>query len=172
VAHHTIWFGDSYRELLRDIFHRQRLGKDFSLYVHRPTATDASFAPAGCDSFYVLAPVPTLKAGIDWPSIAEEYGDSIVKALSDTMLPELEGHITARFHMTPLDFQERYLSAHGAGFSVAPILRQSAWFRFHNKSEGIRDLYLVGAGTHPGAGLPGVLSSAKVFDSLLPEAWS
>jgi phytoene desaturase len=170
VAHHTIWFGDSYKELLRDIFHRQKLGKDFSLYVHRPTATDASFAPAGCDSFYVLAPVPTMQAGIDWPSIAQEYGDSIVKALSETMLPGLERHITARFHMTPLDFQERYLSAHGAGFSVAPILRQSAWFRFHNKSEGIRDLYLVGAGTHPGAGLPGVLSSAKVLDHVLPEA--
>jgi len=169
VAHHTIWFGDSYKELLRDIFHRQKLGKDFSLYVHRPTATDASFAPAGCDSFYVLAPVPTMKAGIDWLAVAQDYGDSIVKALSETMLPELERHITGRFHMTPLDFQERYLSAHGAGFSVAPILRQSAWFRFHNKSEGIRDLYLVGAGTHPGAGLPGVLSSAKVLDHLVPE---
>jgi phytoene desaturase len=111
-----------------------------------------------------------MKAGIDWLSMAQEYGDSIVKALSETMLPELERHITGRFHMTPLDFQERYLSANGAGFSVAPILRQSAWFRFHNKSEGIRDLYLVGAGTHPGAGLPGVLSSAKVLDHLLPEA--
>ena len=169
VAHHTIWFGDRYKELLSDVFHGSKLVKDFSLYVHRPTATDASFAPAGCDSFYVLSPVPTLKAGIDWLSVAQDYGDSIVKALSDTMLPGLEAHITARFHMTPLDFQQRYLSAHGAGFSIAPILRQSAWFRFHNKSEGIRDLYLVGAGTHPGAGLPGVLSSAKVLDHLLPE---
>ncbi len=172
VAHHTIWFGDRYRELLQDIFHNRELGKDFSLYVHRPTATDPSFAPPGCDSFYVLAPVPTLQSGTDWPTIAQEYGDSIVQALSETMLPGLHRHIKARFHMTPLDFRENYLSTHGAGFSIAPILRQSAWFRFHNRSEGIRDLYLVGAGTHPGAGLPGVLSSAKVLDHLLPEAYA
>jgi len=167
VAHHTIWFGDRYRELLNDIFHKHHLGKDFSLYVHRPTATDASFAPPGCDSWYVLAPVPNLQSGTDWNQIAQEYGDSIVKALSETMMPELEQHITARFHMTPLDFQDRYLSVHGAGFSIAPILRQSAWFRFHNKAEGVANLFLVGAGTHPGAGLPGVLSSAKVLVHLI-----
>ncbi len=167
VAHHTIWFGDRYRELLNDIFHKHHLGKDFSLYVHRPTATDPSFAPLGCDSWYVLAPVPNLQSGTDWNQIAQEYGDSIVKALSETMMPELEQHITARFHMTPLDFQDRYLSVHGAGFSIAPILRQSAWFRFHNKAEGVANLFLVGAGTHPGAGLPGVLSSAKVLDHLI-----
>ena len=167
VAHHTIWFGDRYRELLRDIFHRHRLGPDFSLYVHRPTATDPSFAPAGCDSWYVLAPVPNLQSKTDWPAIAEGYGDSILKALGETMMPGLENHVTERFHMTPLDFRERYLSVHGAGFSIAPILRQSAWFRFHNRAEGVRNLFLVGAGTHPGAGLPGVLSSAKVVDGML-----
>jgi phytoene desaturase len=114
-----------------------------------------------------LAPVPNLQSGTDWNQVALAYGDSIVKALSETMLPDLEQHITARFHMTPLDFEDRYLSLHGAGFSIAPILRQSAWFRFHNKAEGVKNLYLVGAGTHPGAGLPGVLSSAKVLDHLI-----
>lgn len=167
VAHHTIWFGDRYRELLNDIFKRHRLGADFSLYVHRPTATDPSFAPPGCDSWYVLSPVPNLQSATDWNQVAKQYGDSIVKALSDTMLPDLEQHMTARFHMTPLDFEERYLSVHGAGFSIAPILRQSAWFRFHNRAEGVKNLFLVGAGTHPGAGLPGVLSSAKVLDHLI-----
>jgi phytoene desaturase len=172
VAHHTIWFGDRYRELLQDIFHKHHLGDDFSLYVHRPTATDPSFAPPGCDSWYVLAPVPNLQSATDWNAVAESYGDSILKALEDTMMPDLRAHVTERFHMTPLDFQDRYLSVHGAGFSIAPILRQSAWFRFHNRAEGVDNLYLVGAGTHPGAGLPGVLSSAKVLDHLIPQAGS
>ena len=172
VAHHTIWFGDRYRELLQDIFHNHHLGEDFSLYVHRPTATDPSFAPVGCDSWYVLAPVPNLQSGTDWNAVAEGYGDSILQALEDTMMPGLRAHVTERFHMTPLDFQDRYLSVHGAGFSIAPILRQSAWFRFHNRAEGVENLYLVGAGTHPGAGLPGVLSSAKVLDHLVPHAGS
>ena len=170
VAHHTIWFGDRYRELLQDIFHKHHLGTDFSLYVHRPTATDPTFAPEGCDSFYVLAPVPNLQSGTDWEAMAEQYGDSIIQALDETMMPGLRDCITGRFHMTPLDFRDRYLSVLGAGFSVAPIFRQSAWFRFHNRSEGIRNLYLVGAGTHPGAGLPGVLSSARVVDHMVPSA--
>jgi len=170
VAHHTIWFGDRYRELLQDIFHKHHLGSDFSLYVHRPTATDPSFAPPGCDSFYVLAPVPNLQSGTDWDRVARTYGDSILKALGETMMPGLEEHVVERFHMTPADFSDRYLSVHGAGFSIAPILRQSAWFRFHNRAESLRNLFLVGAGTHPGAGLPGVLSSAKVVDRLIPQA--
>jgi phytoene desaturase len=172
VGHHTIWFGDRYRELLQDIFHNHHLGEDFSLYVHRPTATDPSFAPPGCDSWYVLAPVPNLQSGTDWNAVAEGYGDSILNALEETMMPDLRAHVTERFHMTPFDFQDRYLSVHGAGFSIAPILRQSAWFRFHNRAEGVDNLYLVGAGTHPGAGLPGVLSSAKVLDHLIPQAGS
>jgi phytoene desaturase len=135
--------------------------------VHRPTATDPSFAPPGCDSWYVLAPVPNLQAGTDWNDIAEAYGDSILQALEDSMMPNLRAHVVERFHMTPLDFRDRYLSVHGAGFSIAPILRQSALFRFHNRAEGIENLYLVGAGTHPGAGLPGVLCSAKVLDRLI-----
>jgi phytoene desaturase len=168
VAHHTIWLGPRYRELLKDIFDRKLLAEDFSLYLHRPTATDPSFAPAGCDSFYVLCPVPNLQSGINWECEGPRLRDRIVKALGDTILPGLSSVITAEFFRTPGDFQNDYLSVHGAGFSIAPIFRQSAWFRFHNKGEGIRNLYLSGAGTHPGAGLPGVLCSAKVIDSMIP----
>ena len=170
VAHHTIWMGERYRELLNDIFHRQKLSEDFSLYVHRPTATDPSFAPAGRDSFYVLCPVPNLQADIDWAIEGPRLRDRIVDALERTMLPGLKATITADFYKTPEDFQDEYRSVHGAGFSVAPIFRQSAWFRFHNQSESVRNLYLVGAGTHPGAGVPGVLCSAKVIDALIPAA--
>jgi len=170
VAHHTIWMGERYRELLNDIFHRQKLSEDFSLYVHRPTATDPSFAPAGQDSFYVLCPVPNLQADIDWAIEGPRLRDRIVDALERTMLPGLKATITADFYKTPEDFRDEYRSVHGAGFSVAPIFRQSAWFRFHNQSESVRNLYLVGAGTHPGAGVPGVLCSAKVIDALIPAA--
>lgn len=170
VAHHTIWLGERYRELLDEIFNKQVLSHDFSLYLHRPTATDPSFAPEGCDSFYVLCPVPNLQAGIDWSLEEPKLRQRIVAALDRTILPGLADTITAEFSMTPKDFSEDYLSMHGAGFSVAPLFRQSAWFRFHNRAEGIRNLYLVGAGTHPGAGLPGVLCSAKVVDAMVPAA--
>ncbi|MGA0266532.1 MAG: phytoene desaturase family protein [Lysobacterales bacterium] len=170
VAHHTIWLGRRYRSLLEDIFERKLLAEDFSLYVHRPTATDASFAPEGCDSFYVLAPVPNLQANIDWSTEGPALQARIVKALDASLLPGLASSMVEDFFMTPEDFQSDYLSVEGAGFSVAPLLRQSAWFRFHNRAEGLRQLYLVGAGTHPGAGLPGVLSSAKVLDRMVPPA--
>ena len=170
VAHHTIWMGSRYRELLDDIFHRKILAEDFSLYLHRPTATDPSFAPAGCDSFYVLCPVPNLQGRIDWKTEGPRLRDRIVAALDRTILPGLASTITADFFKTPEDFRDEYLSVHGAGFSVAPLFRQSAWFRFHNRAEGIKNLFLVGAGTHPGAGLPGVLCSAKVLDALVPAA--
>jgi phytoene desaturase len=169
VAHHTIWLGERYRELLADIFHHKVLSEDFSLYLHRPTATDASFAPAGCDSFYVLCPVPNLKGSVDWSVEGPRLQARIVAALDKTILPGLADCITSDFSMTPENFRSDYLSAHGAGFSVAPLFRQSAWFRFHNRAEGVRNLYLVGAGTHPGAGLPGVLCSAKVLDALVPS---
>ena len=168
VAHHTIWLGNRYRELLDDIFHRRTLADDFSLYVHRPTATDPSFAPPGCDSFYVLAPVPNLEADIDWQAEAPRLRDRIVRALDRTLLPGLQQTMVSDFFMTPEDFQHDYLSVAGAGFSIAPYFTQSAWFRFHNRGEGPRNLYLVGAGTHPGGGVPGVLSSAKVVDRLVP----
>lgn len=167
VAHHTIWMGERYQELLADIFDHKVLSDDFSLYLHRPTATDPSFAPDGCDSFYVLCPVPNLLGNVDWSQESSRLRDRIVAALSKTILPELESTITAEFFMTPEHFQNDYLSRYGAGFSVSPLFRQSAWFRFHNRAEGLKNLYLVGAGTHPGAGLPGVLCSAKVLDALI-----
>jgi phytoene desaturase len=170
VAHHTILLGVRYRELLDEIFNKKVLSEDFSLYLHRPTATDSSFAPAGCESFYVLCPVPNLQADIDWAVEGPRLRDRIVAALDRTILPGLAETITAEFSMTPRDFKHDYLSVHGAGFSVAPLFRQSAWFRFHNRAEGISNLYLVGAGTHPGAGLPGVLCSAKVVDAIVPAA--
>ena len=167
VAHHTIWLGERYRELLNDIFNRKILADDFSLYLHRPTATDSSFAPTGCDSFYVLCPVPNMLGNIDWAVEGPRLKNRIIQALGASILPDLEATVTADFYMTPENFQKDYLSAHGAGFSVAPLFRQSAWFRFHNKAEGVKNLFLVGAGTHPGAGVPGVLCSAKVVDALI-----
>ena len=169
IAHHTIWLGRRYRELLDDIFHRKILADDFSLYIHRPTATDPSFAPSGCDSFYVLAPVPNLEGDVDWELEAPRLRNRIVAALDKTLLPGLKETMVSDFYMTPADFENDYLSIAGAGFSIAPCFSQSAWFRFHNKGEGPRNLYLVGAGTHPGAGVPGVLSSAKVLDHLVPD---
>lgn len=166
LAHHTIWLGKRFRELIHEIFHGNTLPEDFSLYIHRPTATDPSFAPAGCDSFYVLAPVPNLRAPIDWQSEGPALQDRIIKALESTIMPDLSTHIRSAFYMTPEDFAHDYLSTDGSGFSVAPLFSQSAWFRFHNRSECLDNLYLVGAGTHPGAGVPGVLCSAKVVDRL------
>jgi len=170
VAHHTVWFGERYKSLLRDIFQKKKLADDFSLYVHRPTATDPSFAPDGCDSFYVLCPVPNLAGGQDWSVDGPKLRDRIVAALDASMLPGLKDHITAEFVMTPEDFKNDYLSVDGAGFSLSPFFTQSAWFRFHNRGEGVQNLFFVGAGTHPGAGLPGVVSSAKVLEHLIPAA--
>jgi phytoene desaturase len=170
VAHHTILLGPRYRELLADIFKRRVLARDFSLYLHRPTATDPSLAPAGCDAFYVLSPVPHLGGETDWATAAEPYRAAIAAHLGATVLPGLADHIVSSRMMTPLDFRDRLLSVRGAAFGLEPILTQSAWFRPHNKSEDVGRLFLVGAGTHPGAGLPGVLSSAKVLDTVVPHA--
>lgn len=170
VPHHTILLGPRYRELLRDIFSRKVLADDFSLYLHRPTATDESLAPEGCDAFYVLSPVPHLESGTDWSRAAETYRRAIARRLSDTVLPGLEDEIVTSRMMTPQDFQDRLLSFRGAAFGLEPVLSQSAWFRPHNRSEEVENLYLVGAGTHPGAGLPGVLSSARVLDQVVPDA--
>lgn len=170
VAHHTIALGPRYRELLTDIFDRKVLADDFSLYLHRPTATDPSLAPPGCDAFYVLSPVPHLQSGTDWAEHAEPYRLAIQRRLQETMLPGLADEIVTSRLLTPQDFQDRLSSFRGAAFSLEPVLTQSAWFRPHNRSEEIAGLYLVGAGTHPGAGLPGVLSSARVLDSVVPHA--
>ena len=168
VAHHTIWLGERFKGLLNDIFNKQIATDDFSLYLHRPTATDPSFAPEGCDSFYILCPVPNLQGNIDWDVYGPELRDRIVKALSETIMPDLEAHVTADFWMHPGDFEKQYRATHGAGFSIAPVFRQSAWFRYHNQDPDIDNLYFVGAGTHPGAGLPGVLSSAKALEKMIP----
>ena len=169
VAHHTIWMGPRFKTLLRDIFNRKVLSEDFSLYIHRPTATDDSFAPAGCDSFYVLCPVPNLLGNIDWKIEGPALKKRIILALNNTILPSLIDVITDDFYMTPEDFAADYRSMYGAGFSIAPIFRQSAWFRFHNRDSKLNNLYFTGAGTHPGAGVPGVVSSAKVVEKLILE---
>jgi phytoene desaturase len=170
VPHHTILAGPRYGELLHDIFTRKVLAEDFSLYLHRPSATDPSVAPPGCDAFYVLSPVPHLDAEVDWTVQAEPYRRKIEAFLAATLLPDLPNQIATSLMMTPLDFRDRLLSAKGAAFSFEPVLWQSAWFRPHNRSEELPGLYLVGAGTHPGAGLPGVLSSARVLDRVVPDA--
>ena len=168
VAHHTIWLGPRYKELLQDIFQKKTLAEDFSLYIHRPTATDPTFAPGGMDSFYVLAPVPNLTADIDWGLEAPRLKSRILSALDKNLLPGIYQNAVETFWMTPEDFSRDYLSEAGAGFAGSPTLQQSAWFRFHNQAEGLRNLYLTGAGTHPGAGIPGVLCSAKVIEKLIP----
>ena len=170
VPQHSVILGPRYRDLLTDIFHRQHLADDFSLYLHRPTELDPSLAPAGCEAFYVLAPVPHLGSGTDWEAQAEPFRLAIQRRLEETVLPELGQHLTTSRLMTPLDFQSRLLAYRGAAFSFEPLLTQSAWFRPHNVSEDVDGLYLVGAGTHPGAGIPGVLTSAKVLDEVVPAA--
>jgi phytoene desaturase len=170
IPHHTILLGPRYRELLNDIFERKILPPDFSLYLHRPTATDPSLAPDGCDAFYVLSPVPHLESGTDWATRAEPYRKILETYLSETTIPDLAQNIVTSRVMTPQDFHDRLLSFKGAAFGFEPTLGQSAWFRPHNKSEDIDRLYLVGAGTHPGAGVPGVLSSARVLDLVVPHA--
>jgi phytoene desaturase len=195
VAHHTIVLGKQYKELIDDLFDRFGLeGEDTSVYLHRPTCTDPSMAPAGCESFYVLVPVPNnqpLKSNrrrwrrdngagmeialradgsIDWAVMGPKMRDATVKYLERTILPNLSETIVDDFYVTPDHFEKNLNSMHGAGFSIQPIFSQSAWFRFHNKAPGIDGLYFVGAGTHPGAGMPGVLCSAKVLDHVVPDA--
>jgi phytoene desaturase len=161
VAHHTVVFGPRYRGLLDDIFHGAELPDDFSLYLHAPHVTDPSLAPAGGGTFYVLAPVPHLgNAPLDWSAIGDGYGERILAAL-ERVLPDLRRHVVVRRHFTPADFAHELVSYQGSAFSVAPTLRQSAYFRPHNKDARIPGLYLVGAGTHPGAGVPGVINGAK-----------
>lgn len=168
VPHHMILMGPRYQGLLQDIFKHKVLSKDFSLYLHRPSATDPGVAPPGCDCFYVLAPVPHLGSGTDWHAQAEPFRQSIAAALESSVLPGLSRHVVSSMVTTPLDFRHRLLSLQGAAFGLEPILLQSAWFRPHNRSEDIDGLYMVGAGTHPGAGVPGVLMSAKALESVLP----
>ena len=172
VAHHTILLGPRYKPLLKDIFKNKVLAEDFSLYLHRPTATDPSLAPAGHDGFYVLSPVPHLDAGVDWEQQSEPYRKKIEAFLSQTVMPNLSEHLVTSHVLNPQGFRDDLLSVKGAAFGMEPVLLQSAFFRPHNTSEDIENLFLVGAGTHPGAGVPGVLSSAKVLERVLPDSAS
>jgi phytoene desaturase len=172
VPHHIILMGPRYKELIADIFDRKILADDVSLYLHRPTASDPSLAPAGCDTFYVLSPVPHLDGKTDWRVEAERYKQMIAKRLHQTVLPHFQADIVSERVMTPLDFEGRLSSFKGAAFGLEPVLTQSAWFRPHNKGAGLSNLYLVGAGTHPGAGVPGVISSARVLDAVVPHGES
>ena len=170
IAHHEILMGPRYRELLEDVFKKKILARDFSLYLHRPTATDRSLAPAGSDAWYVLSPVPHLGGKIDWAETASSYRDSIVAYLEDRYLPGLSSSITTERQIDPRYFRDTLNSHLGSAFSVEPILTQSAWFRPHNRSEDVPNLYVTGAGTHPGAGLPGVLSSGKIVADMIGNA--
>ena len=171
VAHHTIILGEKYKDLLHEMFDLKQLEpSDFSVYLHRPTATDPSMAPAGCDAFYVLVPVPNLQGGQDWSKIGDDYRDRVVAYLERTHLPGLSACITEDFYVTPNHFRDELNSLHGAGFGIQPTFTQSAYWRFHNKSDDVAGLYFVGASTHPGAGMPGVLMSAKVLERVLPAA--
>ena len=167
VAHHTIYFGKSYKDHLNKIFEKKELSEDISYYLHRPTATDPSMAPPGQDCFYVLVPVPNNLSNINWHKEGEKFKQLIINKMSEQILPNLKENITADFYVTPDYFENDLSTLHGSGFSIQPKFTQSAYFRFHNKSEIFNNLYFVGAGTHPGAGIPGVISSAKVLDELL-----
>jgi phytoene desaturase len=170
VAHHEILMGPRYEALLTDIFTTKSLSEDFSLYLHRPTATDPSLAPPGCDSWYVLSPVPHLGGETDWRIAAKPYRDRIVSYLEERYLPNLSRHIVTERSIDPLHFRDTLNSHLGSAFSVEPILTQSAWFRPHNRSEDIPNLFFAGAGTHPGAGIPGVLSSGKIVAEMIGGA--
>ena len=167
VAHHTIYFGKSYKEHLNKIFDKKELSDDISYYLHRPSATDPSMAPKDHDAFYVLVPVPNNLSGIDWSKEGERFKDLVLTKMDQTVLPGIKENVVSDFYLTPDYFEKELATLHGSGFSIQPKFTQSAYFRFHNKSEIFDNLYFVGAGTHPGAGMPGVLSSAKVLDELL-----
>ncbi len=168
LPHHSIVLGPRYEELLGDIFDRKVVADDFSLYLHAPTRTDPSLAPPGCETFYVLSPVPHLGGGQDWDAIKDKYADAILASLEkDHLVPGLRKHLVTKRIFTPKNFETDLDSYMGSAFQFDPVLTQSAWFRPHNKSEDVNGLFFVGAGTHPGAGLPGVISSAKVLERFL-----
>ena len=167
VEHHTILFGNSYREVLHAIFETLELGNDLSIYLHRPTATDPHYAPAGHDSFYALVPVPNLAAKIDWEKQAAPFKALLQAELMRRILPGLANCIVDEHVVTPRYFSEQLHAPLGSGFSITPKLTQSAGFRFPNRSSTLSNLYFVGAGTHPGAGIPGVVTSAKVVERLM-----
>ncbi|WP_299361573.1 phytoene desaturase [uncultured Paracoccus sp.] len=168
LAHHMVLFGPRYRELVNEIFRGPALPPDYSLYLHSPSVTDPDMAPPGMSTHYVLAPVPHLgRAAVDWAAEGERYADRILATLEERLIPNLRRSLTTRFVFTPADFASQLNAHHGSAFSVEPILTQSAWFRPHNRDDRIRNVYIVGAGTHPGAGIPGVVGSAKATAGLM-----
>ena len=167
VEHHTIKFGNKYKEHLIDIFDKKKLNNDISYYLHRPSATDQSMAPDGNDCFYVLVPVPNNQSEINWDKEGKKMKDLVIDKMEHDLMPNLRDNIISDFYLTPDYFEKELNTKYGSGFSIQPKFTQSAYFRFHNKSEIYDGLYFVGAGTHPGAGVPGVLSSAKVLDKIL-----
>jgi phytoene desaturase len=168
LAHHTVLFGPRYRELLADIFDRGVVADDFSLYLHSPTRSDPSLAPPGCAAFYALTPVPNLGKGpIDWSSAGPKLRDRILDYLEQRCIPGLRQDLVTCRIFTPDDFASELNSHLGSAFSLEPLLTQSAWFRVHNRDDRVRGLYFVGAGTHPGAGIPGVVGSAKATAGLM-----
>jgi phytoene desaturase len=171
MEHHEILMGPRYEGLLRDIFTNKTLSPDFSLYLHRPTATDPSLAPPGCDSWYVLSPVPNLEGDTNWEETAQAYRDRIVAYLEERYMPGLSKHIVSERRIDPRYFRDTLRSHVGNAFGIEPVLSQSAWFRPHNQSEDIPNLYFAGAGTHPGAGMPGVISSGKIVADLIGPAY-
>ncbi|MCY7376832.1 MAG: phytoene desaturase [Pyrinomonadaceae bacterium] len=170
MAHHEIILGNRYKGLLDEIFVDKTLADDFSLYLHRPTATDPNLAPDGCDCWYVLSPVPNLEGAIDWKTEAEPYKQKIYEYLEKHYMPDLRKHIVSETHIDPRHFETTLNSYLGNAFGVEPTLFQSAWLRPHNLSEDVPNLYFVGAGTHPGAGLPGVMSSGKIVGNMIGKA--
>ena len=166
VAHHTIYFGNSYKEHLNKIFEKKELSEDISYYLHRPSATDPTMSPDGKDAFYVLVPVPNNLSKIDWVKEGEKFKNLVLDKMDQTVLPGIKENVLSDFYLTPDYFEIDLATRYGSGFSIQPKFSQSAYFRFHNQSEIFKNLYFVGAGTHPGAGMPGVLSSAKVLDKL------
>ena len=166
VAHHTIYFGESYEKHLDKIFEKKILSEDISYYLHRPSATDPSMAPEGQDAFYVLVPVPNNLSRINWSNEGDKFKNLILDKMDKSVLPGIKENVVSDFYLTPDYFEKDLDTLHGSGFSIQPKFSQSAYFRFHNQSEIFNNLYFVGAGTHPGAGMPGVLSSAKVLDEL------
>ncbi len=166
VAHHTIYFGNSYEKHLNKIFEKKVLSEDISYYLHRPSATDPNMAPTDQDAFYVLVPVPNNLSNINWSKEGEKFKSLILEKMDKTVLPGIKKNVLSDFYLTPDYFEKELATLHGSGFSIQPKFSQSAYFRFHNQSEIFKNLYFVGAGTHPGAGMPGVLSSAKVLDKL------
>jgi phytoene desaturase len=170
LLRHNIIFGERYKGLLTDIFHKKKLSKDFSLYLHIPSLEDRSFAPAGGESFYVLSPVPHMDAKIDWKRQAKPYRDTIIAFLEDRYMPDLSRNIVVESMIDPQHFEQQLNCYKGASFAIEPTLTQSAWFRPHNRSEEFDNLYFVGAGTHPGAGVPGVMASAVIAENLIGAA--